>query len=78
MHLSQEQTIVLQVLTTNSKECPHSLETWMPGVPLKGQQQMALVSACRGIDNFAWHADAVACSTRNILANPCLHSFRDA
>lgn len=47
-------SVVPQVFTTSSKECLHFLETWMPGDPLKGQQQMALVSACKGTDNICW------------------------
>ena len=43
---------VLQVLLSSNQGCPHSLGTRTPGVPLKGPQQMAMASVCRGIDIF--------------------------
>ena len=42
--------LVLQVLLSSNQECPHSLGTWTHGGPLKGPQQMAMASVCRGID----------------------------
>ena len=45
-----EGDLVLQVFPSSSRENRHCLEMWTLGALLKGPLQMALGSACRGIE----------------------------